>query len=142
MTTYSVIDALMASPTEPLPQDQRTRQLTKMFEALHSLERDPEPTTKDWEYVNDAVMLMEALRDMGRVEDPDGLIHDAIEALGKAGDRAMSGSKLRLDGQAIQTLRGVLQDYADVLEVLPARTMISAHRIAESRIAKIMRGQK
>ena len=139
MTTYSMMHVLLASPTDPLPEFKRTYQLTKMFEALRNLEQAPEPGPLDWEYVNDAVMLMEALRDMGEVEDPDGLLDDAIEALGEAGGRVLNGKKMRLTGPAIQTLRGVLEDYAAVLEVLPARTMIAAHRKAEARVMKVVK---
>ena len=139
MTTYSMMDVLMASPTEPLPQFKRTHQLTIMFEALSSLEKDPKPTNQDWDRVNNAVLMMEALRDMGHVQDPDGLLDDAIEALGKAGFRAMEGQNLRLDGAAIKTLRSVLHDYGEVMDALPARVMLSAHRKAEQRMLKIIK---
>lgn len=142
MSTYSVMDALMASPTEPLPQRKRTLQLLKMYEALHSLERDPAPTNYHWDAVNDALLMLEALHSMGKVEDPDGLLHDAAEAMGKAGFRAMEGKTLRLDGSAIQTMRAVLQDYSEALNALPARVMITAHRKAEQRVMKIVRKHK
>ena len=138
MTTYSMMHVLMASPTEPLPEHKRQFQLTRMFDALRNLETAEKPTITDWERVNDAVMIMEALKDMNLVEDNQGLLDDAMEALGKAGDRSLNGKTLRLDGQGIQTLRGLLEDYSEVLEVLPARTMLAAHRKAESRILKLM----
>ena len=96
MTTYSMMDVLMASPTEPLPEFKRRHQLTIMLDALRNLEQAPNPTNQDWDRVNNAVVMMEALRDMGHVEDPDGLLDDAIEALGKAGFRSLEGQKLRL----------------------------------------------
>jgi hypothetical protein len=134
-----MMDVLMASPTEPLAEKKRNYQLTRMLTAMHNLEQAPEPTIQDWEHVNDAVMLMEALRDMGVVQDPDNLLDDAIEALGKAGARAMEGKGIRLDGMAIKDLRAVLEDYAEVMAQLPARTMIAAHRKAETKVAKIVR---
>ena len=139
MTTYSMMHVLMASPTDPLPEHKRQYQLTRMFDALRNLETAEQPTTVDWERVNDAVMIMEALRDMNLVEDSQGLLEDAMEALGKAGDRSLNGKTLRLDGRGIQALRGLLEDYAEVVEVLPARTMLAAHRKAEGRILKLMR---
>ena len=138
MTTYSMMDVLMASPTEPIAEHKRTHQLTRMFDAMHNLETAESPSEMDWECVNDSVMLMEALKDMKVVDDDLNLLDDAIEALGKAGFRRMEGKKLRLDGEGIQTLRAVLEDYASVLEVLPARTMITAHRKAEQKIKKIL----
>ena len=110
-----------------------------MFTAMQNLEQAAEPTITDWEHVNDAVMLMEALRDMQVVQDPDNLLDDAIEALGKAGARAMEGKGIRLDGLAIRALRAVLEDYTEVLAQIPARTMIAAHRKAEAKVAKIVR---
>lgn len=139
MTTYSMMDVLMASPTEPLAEKKRRHQLTMMFEALNNLETVENPTGTDWERVNDAVMIMEALKDMGVVDDSENLLEDAMEALGRAGSRNMEGKPLRLDGQGIQTIRAVLEDYASVLEAIPARTMIAAHRKAEQRVQKILR---
>ena len=139
MTTYSMMHVLMASPTEPLPEHKRQYQLTRMFDAMRNLETAEQPTVMDWERVNDAVMIMEALKDMSIVEDNDGLLEDAMEALGKAGDRSLNGKALRLDGSGIQALRGLLEDYSTVLEVLPARTMITAHRNAEQKIKKILK---
>jgi hypothetical protein len=54
----------------------------------------------------------------------------------------MRGGVLRFDGPAISLLRGVLEDYASVLEQIPARTMISAHRKAEKYVADILRKRK
>ena len=139
MTTYTMMHVLMASPTEPLPQEKRTHQLTRMFMAMRNLEQAPEPTVDDWECVNDAVLLMQSLWLMGLVEDPDQQILHAIDALGKSGIRSLEKGVIRLDGKDINILRGLLQDYADVLNVLPARTMIKAHMETERRVAKMMR---
>lgn len=139
MTTYTMMDVLMASPTEPLPEAKRRHQLTRMFLAMRNLEQDPEPTVDDWECVNDAVLLMQSLWLMGVVQDPEEQILHSIDALGKSGIRSLETGRIRLDGKDIGILRGILRDYADVLEVLPARTMIKAHMETERRVAKMMR---
>jgi hypothetical protein len=131
----------MASPTEPLPVEKRMFQLTRMFEGLSALEKDPAPTYDDWKVVSDALNMMETLLVMGQVEDPDNLIGDAASALAKAGNRSLKGHPIRLDGSAIQLIRAILQDYCDVLDNLPARTMIQAHRQTESRVTKIIQGK-
>ena len=141
MKTYTHWDVLMASPTEPLPVGKRMFQLTRMFEGLSALERDPEPTYDDWKVVSDALNMMETLLVMGQVEDPDNLIGDAASALAKAGNRSLKGHPIRLDGSAIQLIRAILQDYCTVLDNLPARTMIQAHRQTESRVTKIIQGK-
>ena len=138
MTTYTMMHVLMASPTDPLPQEKRTHQLTRMFMAMRNLEQAPEPTVDDWECVNDAVLLMQSLWLMGVVQDPDEQILHAIDALGKSGIRSLEKGVIRLDGKDISILRGILQDYADVLNSVPARTMIKAHMETERRVAKIV----
>lgn len=141
MTTYSVMDALMASPINPLAPQKQRHQLTRMFDALHNLETSEWPSEADWSCVNDAVVIMEALRDMGEVQDQDKLLDDAIEVLGKAGFQSLSGKRIQLNTPDIQILRAVLEDYSTVLQSLSARTMISAHRMAEKRVLKIVKYQ-
>jgi hypothetical protein len=82
--------------------------------------------------------------DGGPVEitDASGLLPDAVTAMAMAGKRHKAGGNIRLDGAGIQAVRGVLADYGDLLEVLPARTMIKAHRETERRIHEILAGKK
>jgi hypothetical protein len=78
---------------------------------------------------------------MGQVEDPDDLIGEAAMALAKAGNRSLKGHPIRLDASAIQLIRAILQDYCEVLDNLPARMIIQAHRQTESRVTKIIQGK-
>jgi hypothetical protein len=141
MTTYTMIDELMASPTEPLPINKRMYQLELMWQGLENLEKADVPTVHDWIVVSDAVNMLEALRDLGVVEDPDDAIEDAVQAMGKAGMRSLDGHNIRLDGRYITLMRGLLEDYCTALEALPARTVIRAHRYAEKRIQAILKGK-
>ena len=139
---YTMLDEMMASPTEPLATEKRQHQLLRMYQGLASLETSPEPSTEDWRLCSDAVDLMETLvMEMKVCEDTTGLLMDAITALAKAGQRHMAGGPIRLDGAGIQAVRAVLSDYADVLEVLPARTMVRCHRLTEKRIHDILQGR-
>lgn len=139
--TYTLWDELNASPTEPMPAAKRRHQLTRMWGGLAALETSAEPSTDDWRVCSDAVNLMETLVEMGRVQDPDGLIADCAKALADAGQRYQRGLPLRLDGAGIKSLRSVLEDYADVLEQLPERTMVACHRRTERRIFGIASGR-
>lgn len=133
----------MSSPTEPLPDEHRRHQLTRMYEGLAALEKAPSPTTDDWRVVSDAVNLMETLLlEMKVCEDASGLLMDAVTALAMAGKRNMAGGAIRLDGAGIQAVRAILEDYAALLAVLPARTMIRCHRLTERRIHELMDGKK
>ena len=138
--TYSAMDVLLASPDTPTPADKRTHQLTRMWNGLHNLETAENPTEDDWMVCSDAINLMETLIKMGLVEDNGGLIEDAIKALSDAAHRTTQGKPMRLSGQGIQAVRAVLEDYAAVLEVVPHRQMIMAHRATETTLQKIIKG--
>ena len=140
---YSILNEMMASPTEPLPEKFRTHQLTMMYQGLHAMEIAPAPTTDDWRVVSDAINLMETLVvDMKVCEDSSGLLMDAITGLALAGKRNMAGSILRMDGAGIQAVRAILSDYAELLDVLSARTMIRCHRLTEKRLHDLLDGRR
>jgi hypothetical protein len=123
-----------------------------MHQGLESMEKAPTPTTEDWRVVSDAVNLMETLvnnspwldcdGDPVEINDASGLLQDAVTAMAMAGKRHRAGGNIRLDGSGIQAVRSVLSDYRDMLEALPARTMIKAHRETERRIHEILTGKK
>lgn len=140
-STYTLLQEMTASTTEPMPEGLRRHQLTRMWNGLANLEQAPAPSTDDWRVCSDAVNLMETLVEMNVVEDASGLLLDAVEALANAGVRHMAGKALRLDAIGIITVRAVLEDYAEVLEVLPARTMVRCHRLTEKRIRAIQAGK-
>jgi uncharacterized protein YyaL (SSP411 family) len=115
--TYNAIDILLASPTDPTPIEKRTHQLSRMWQGLAALETAPQPTANDWRVCSDAANLLETLVTMGECQDSSGLLHDAITALAVAGARHLEeGKPIRLTGQGMQSVRAVLEDYAEVLE--------------------------
>jgi hypothetical protein len=140
---YTLLDEMAASPTEPLPLSWKTYQLTRMYEGLAAMEKAPSPTTDDWRVVSDAVNLMETLIETMQVcEDSSGLLMDAITAMAHAGRRNTAGGAIRLDGAGIQAVRAVLEDYAALLDVLPARAMIRCHRLTEKRLHELLDGKR
>ncbi len=140
---YTIMDEMMASPTEPLPAEYRRHQLTKMYDGLAAMETGASPTTDDWRVVSDAVNLMETLIETMKVcEDESGLLLDAITALAMAGRRNLAGAAIRLDGVGIQAVRAILEDYAALIDVLPARTMIRCHRLTETRLHELLDGKR
>ena len=139
--TYTLLDVMTASPTEPTPADKQLYQLTRMYGALRAIEQDKVPTTEDWRLCSDAVNLMETLVSQGVVQDGSGLLLDAVTALANAGRRHVRGGAIRLDGAGILAVRAVLEDYSAALEALPHRTMLQCHRATEARIAEIHSGR-
>ncbi|MBL0918015.1 MAG: hypothetical protein IBJ14_04890 [Hydrogenophaga sp.] len=140
--TYRLLDVLMASDSEPMPAESRRHQLTRMWEGLAALERDPQPSLDDWRVCSDAVNLMETLVcTMQLAEDPQGLLQDAVTALAAAGRRHLGGMALRLDAPGIRAVRAVLADYAEVLDAISHRQALQAHALTERRIRDILAGK-
>ena len=138
---YSLVDVLMASATEPIPAEKRDYQLLLMNSALAEIETAPDVKPYHWRALADCVNLLETMCEMGVAVDTDGAIQDVSIDLQQAAARYMHGQPLRMSGPGIQKLRGVLEDYKYLLEVLPARTVIAAHRKTEKRIFDIQRGK-
>lgn len=138
---YTMMDVLLASPTNQMPLDKQNYQLNLMRLGLHAMEQADEPTPEHWRCVSDAINLLETMVGMGLIEDTEGLLKDAVFAMGEAGARAMKGKSIRLSGAGIQACRAVLNDYAAVMKVLPERTMVQAYMKTEKRISDIVVGK-
>lgn len=139
---YTILDEMMASPTDTLPESHITSQLNAMWSGLTELETGANPSREHWAVCSDSVNLLETLVLKRQVEDGQGLLQDAITALAQAGQRSVKGMPLRLSGPGIQAVRAVLEDYSSVIEQLPARIMIRAHRLTERRIREISQGKR
>ena len=124
MTTYTHWDVLMASPTEPLPLKKRQYQMNLMRKALENCKT--ESTVRDIAVLATAVDLMVTLCDMGHLKDQDKALEDAMIAL----------MQDNFNDIEVRMFEGILEDYEMVMENIPARVMISAHRITEKRINK------
>jgi hypothetical protein len=47
-----------------------------------------------------------------------------------------------MDGVGIQAVRSILSDYAELLNMLPARTMYRCHRLTEKRLHDLLDGKR
>lgn len=139
---YTLVHELMASPTAPMPEAKTRHQLLRMHSGLESIERGEHPSADDWRVLSDAVNLMETLIEMGEVQDPERLHYDAMAALAHAGKRATNGNALRLDAAGMQSVRALLENYAECLKALPERTMVRCHRLTEKRVKEILGGKR
>jgi len=139
--TYTHWDVLMASGTDPMPAKKQQWQLLKMYEGLRSLEQSESPTFHDWIACSDAVNMMETLTEMGACLDTSGLLEDAVKALVEAGERYKTHKVLRLNGEGIAAIRAVLEDYAEAIRTLPARTMLQCHIKTEARMRELLAGR-
>ena len=124
MTTYTHWDVLMASPTEPLPLKKRQYQMDLMRKSLENCKT--KPSIMDIGALATAVDLMTTLCDMGHLEDHEKALEDAMVAL----------MQDKFNDIEIRLFEGILEDYEMVMDNLPARTMITAHRATEKRLGK------
>jgi hypothetical protein len=139
--TYSMLDVMMSSPDKPMKDSARVHQLTRMWGGLAAMETAENPTQQDWIAVSDAINMMETLVEMGYAKDDDNLIAEAVLAMKAVTDRYKKGNPLRLTGAGIQLIRGILEDYSSIIELIDERTMVHAHRKTEMRIQDIILGR-
>ena len=124
MTTYTHWDVLLASPTEPLPLKKRQYQMNLMRKALENCKT--KPSVQDIAALATAVDLMDTLREMGHLEDSQKALEDAMIAL----------MQDNFNDIEVRLFEGILEDYQMVMDNLPARIMIAAHRETEKRLSK------
>ena len=124
MTTYSQWDVLLESPTEPLPLKKRQYQMDLMLRALKNCKT--KSSVYDIAVLSTAVDLMETLREMGHIEDSENALEDAMIAL----------MQDNFNDIEVRLFEGILEDYQMVMDNLPARIMIAAHRETEKRLRK------
>ena len=140
--TYSVMDAMMASPDRPMKEERRQYQLMNINTALYSIERAENPTTEDWKIISQAINMMEMLVEMGFAKDEDGLIQDAINSMATMAQRYKDKNAMRFSGNEMKAIRGIVEDYQTMIENLDERTMIYCHRKTEMRLQDILNGKK
>jgi hypothetical protein len=83
-------------------------------------------SVRDIAVLSTAVDLMNTLCDMGHIEDNEKALEDAMIAL----------MQDNLNDIEVRMFEGILEDYQMVMDNLPARTMIAAHRETEKRLSK------
>lgn len=138
---FSLMETLLASPTEPMPDSKRDTQLTRMYAALADIEQSHDACPDHWRVISDAVNILETLCEMGHMADDSGLLQDAAREMHSAAVRFQAGKPLRLSGVGIQSVRSILEDYRDAVTLLPARTVMQAMRQTEKRIREIQQGK-
>lgn len=149
---YTMLDEMMASPSEPIKLELRIHQLCAIRSAFDNLLHHPEPSKDDWRLCSDAVNIVETFikrktwldcdGEPVDIEDKSGLLQDAITALALAVQRHRKGGHIRLDAAGINAVRSIIDDYESLACTLPARALIACHRATEKRIHAILRGKK
>ncbi len=131
---FTLTDVLLASPVAPMPQmDARQRHAATVLH-LEQLASAPAPTALDWRTVAMAGNVIEVLLNQGELEDPDGLLYQAFEAMRAAARRHAAGGAIRFTGPELVAVRCMVRDWGQILEHCAHRTLLQAFRRVYSDI--------
>jgi len=139
--TYSVMDAMLASPDKPMKEEKKIFQMMMIRTALYSIERAEKPTIEDWKIISQAINMMEMLVEMGFAKDEEGLIGDSVDAMYNMALRYKDKKVMRFSGSEMKIIRGIVDDYQTMVENLDERTMVHCHRKTEMRLQDILSGK-
>ncbi len=134
---YTVMDELMASPVNPLTQAQRDHHLGIITRAFETLQKGERPTVIDVGYVGDCVNMLDTIvnmrfnetaDDFDEIEFPEETRREATRAVGRCVIRGRESGTYRFDAPGLVAIREVIDFYTVLIETIPARVFIKAHR--------------
>ncbi|XJC76742.1 hypothetical protein ACHFCA_10450 [Delftia tsuruhatensis] len=136
---YSLAQELSASERQPLHQRKREPMAAAVLAAVHAVGYAV-PTVQHWRDLADAANLSETLLGMGVFTEPEAqsLFADAVAAVVDLGRKHGHGQEMRLNAVQLGHLVEFGEAYGQVLEVIPARTFIRAHRATERRLRELL----
>jgi len=150
MQIYSIVDELMASPVNPLHRNQRDHHLGIITRAFESLEKGELPTLQDAGHVADAVNMLDTItgmrfnqtaKDFDEIEFPDETRRAATDAVARCAIRGRETGTYRFDAPGLVVVREVIEFYSDLIEVIPARVFIKAHRQTVKAVEDALAGK-
>jgi hypothetical protein len=126
---YSLMDQLMASPTEPLLESKRGTYINKARVSCLVM-AGANPAYEAADICVDIISMVQSLVDMGVLEDTSDLLRDAKAAIGCCVQH-YPGPALSLSQAGAIAMSSVIEDYAEAMAQVPARVMIACHRRAQ-----------
>lgn len=125
---FTLTEVLLASPTAPMPAADAQQRHAATLHHLEQLATAPAPSALDWRTVAMAGNVMEVLLGQCIVQDPDGLLYQAFEAMRAAARRHAAGGAIRFTGPELVAVRAMVRDWGEILEQCPHRTLLQAFR--------------
>lgn len=137
--SYTLAQELSASERQPLHQRKREPLAAAVLAAVHAVGY-ASPTVQHWRDLADAANLSETLLGMGVFTEPgaQSLFADSVAAVVDLGRKHGHGQEMRLNAVQLGHLVEFGEAYGQVLEVIPARTFIRAHRATERRLRELL----
>jgi hypothetical protein len=117
-----------SSPKRAADINRYTHNHYHVFDSLTAILTGDNPTHQHWAELANAVNILEALKQQEHIEDKDGLIRDAMDALARARTRL----PIRLDGAGRNSVITMLDSYVKCCKELPERTIKSAVNYAHN----------
>jgi hypothetical protein len=132
---FTLLDELRASPDHPMPERDAARRVAEVRKNLDALAHGTQPDKVNWRLVALAGNILEVMRELDMINDPDDLLADSFGVLRSVAEYATQhGVPPRLVGAEIAIVDGMVQAFADALAGLPHRTVIRAMRETDKRM--------
>lgn len=134
---YSIVDEMMASPVQPLLKIHQDHHMGIINRAFESLEKGACPTLSDAAYIGDVVNMLDTIvnmrfnetaKDFDAIEFPEEKRRAAVFAVTCCVTRGRERGVYRFDAAGLTAIREVIEFYSALIEVIPARVFIKAHR--------------
>ncbi|WP_441280607.1 hypothetical protein [Tardiphaga sp. 862_B3_N1_1] len=140
--SFTLMDELMASAVDPISPPLNAHRFKVARDSVEALRSPETATPKAWGTCCAVANSMETMLADGMVQDPGGLLQDAIAALQHA---IASGDTLKgiisIPPEALPAVRHLIEDWCSVLEQAPARDVIRSMRKTEVRSRQIAAGK-
>ncbi len=119
---YTRAQIQAASPKRPAHEGAYLHNHYLAFDALTAILTGDKPTQAHWAELANIANVMMSLCMQNQISDPQGSIHDAVEALRKARDRPT----IRFTGVDRYAVINMLEEYVYLCKNIPDRTIKSA----------------
>ena len=139
---YSLVTAMMASTTEPLPKADRDRMVNRLLAGLEDIAKCATPSLNSWRDLADCMNWLQSAVELEWTVDPDEAIAAAKAALLDGHKNAIGKGKLRMSGPSMVGMRNMIEQFRDLLNVMTARNYWTVVGTGQQRVSKIWRGKK
>lgn len=139
---FTVMDELLASPTEPAPPEVHAHRITMAHQALELLRTPETANITAWSVCCMVGNTLETMLRQGLAQDPDGLLQDAFDALKRAASAVRApGEPISIPPSDYATVANMVEDWSAIMLQAPARAIISTFRQTDRRIREIEAGR-
>ena len=139
---FTMIDELMASPTDPAAPEVHAVRIALARESLELLRTPETATVPAWSVCCMVGNTLETMLRQGIAADPDGLLQDAFDALKRtAAAVRVPSDPISIAPADYACVANMVEDWVTLLQQAPARDVVRAFRATDRRIREIEAGK-